>query len=298
MKRLNTFLRKTLFAGLVLLLTVASSNGQCITLAKDLAHDTAIVVSSLAPATNYPTTYGYQSAVLAEQWTNMGSPIETRGLFKFDLSVVPANAITTSASISLYADTANTTNGSYGNPTYGNNNACNLQLITSPWVSQLATWNNQPTTTTTGQVLLPQSTNTAQNYPNIDITGFVKTWLQSPSTNYGMMLKMITTNYYNSLIFCSSTYPDSSKRPSLVICYTPCAANAQFSYQIGDTGVVHFTSNILSGYTGKWMFSNSAGVLIAALCRTPLYTSLACLLIQQRCKCIILQIQIALMFPQ
>ncbi len=66
----------------------------------------------------------------AEQWTVGGAPDEDRGLLKYDLSAIPVGSVIVSATLSLYADTASD-QGNIGEPTYGNNNACYLHLITS-----------------------------------------------------------------------------------------------------------------------------------------------------------------------
>src|SRR5262249_49024926 len=140
------------------------------------------------------------------QWTYGGTPGESRAYLKFDLSQIPAGSILVSANLSFYAD-PNGNNGYYGQPTYGNNNASYLHLVTSAWNPTNVTWNTQPTSTNANEVLLAQSTNTAENYLNLNISSFVQTWLNNPASNYGMSLQMIGQNYYNSLIFCSSAYP-------------------------------------------------------------------------------------------
>jgi PKD repeat protein len=107
---------------------------------------------------------------------------------------------------------------------------------------------------------VPQSTNNAEDYTNLDLTQFVQNWVQTPSANYGMMLKMISSNYYNSMIFCSSSHPDSTMRPKLEICYIPnpnvCAA--AFTYWNNYDSVWFY--NLSPGtYTGvSWDFGDGS----------------------------------------
>jgi hypothetical protein len=79
-------------------------------------------------------------------------------------------------------------------------------------------WNNEPPTTTERQKQLPQSSFTAQNYM-IDITDFVQSWVQHPATNYGMLLRMQTEKFYNSLIF-NSGQAETPLKPRLEISYS------------------------------------------------------------------------------
>jgi hypothetical protein len=92
-----------------------------------------------------------------------------------------------------------------------------LQKVIQPWEVSGTGWLNQPSTTDTNQKTLPQSTNTAENYV-VDVTDFVQEWVNHPETNYGMLLRLETEQYYNSMIFNSGQASDSLK-PRLEICY-------------------------------------------------------------------------------
>jgi hypothetical protein len=156
----------------------------------------------------------------AAAWTcnALGFPIcNMRGLFRYDVSGIPANAVVTSAKLYLYAKT-NNINGNPGLPTFGSNNAVSLQRVTAPWSLGGTGWNNQPPTTSFGQKVLPQSTNTAQNYI-VDMTEMVQSWVNHPDSNYGAMMRVQTEAYYNSMIFHSGQGPEQL-RPKLEICYT------------------------------------------------------------------------------
>ena len=219
---------------------------QCIFLQQGTPQGEDTYIRSDLPNVNF----GLSPDFLAQQWFYQGSGnSEARGLLKFDLSAIPAGSVITSATISLYADstTANSGNGYPGEPTYGSNDQSVLQRITSPWNHLSATWHTQPSTTSSNQVTVPQSTDNAQNY-TLDVSAFLQFWVQHPDSNFGIMLSMPGAGIFNNLIFCSSAHPNPALRPALNICYQspPNACNASFAYtNTGDS---------------VWFYLQSAGV--------------------------------------
>ncbi|MFA4853644.1 MAG: DNRLRE domain-containing protein [Bacteroidales bacterium] len=165
-----------------------------------------------APTTNYGTHPDFA----ASAWTWSGTPTIGRSLIDFDLSAIPSNATIISATLSLYYHySTNTT----GHSTLSGSNACWLKRITSSWDEMTVTWNNQPSTTTQNEVVLPASINDTMDYPNIDVTNLISDIYNNPSTGYGMMLMLQTEQYYRSLLFASSDAPEINKKPKLEICY-------------------------------------------------------------------------------
>ncbi|MFN8298551.1 MAG: DNRLRE domain-containing protein [Chitinophagales bacterium] len=248
---------------LVVCYQVPSSN--CITLQPDSTAGIDAHIFELTPN----TASGSWPDFSASQWTYNSVPGEDRGLIKFDLSAIPAGATVTSATLSLYAN-INSVGGYLGMPTYGNNNASYLKFVTGSWGENTVTWNNQPTTTTAGQILLPQATSTVMDYTNIDVTSFAQSWVNTPAQNNGMMLDMIGTNFYNSMIFCSSDNPIASKRPKLVVCYStnPCNIQANFNYITAqgagtnpDTAILTNLSTGTIGSYESFAHNSSTGVL-------------------------------------
>ncbi|HWB64021.1 MAG TPA: DNRLRE domain-containing protein [Chitinophagales bacterium] len=155
---------------------------------------------------------------LCVDWTYNNVPGESRDIMKFDLSDIPAGSTVTSALLNLYPDPTSS-NGSTGQPMYGPSNTSYLQRVTSSWDTSNVDWNNQPSTTTTDEIVLPQSTIFFQPYLNIDLKSFVQQWVSNPAQNYGMMLKLAAPDPYNSLIFSSGNQADTILRPLLSICY-------------------------------------------------------------------------------
>lgn len=267
----------TLYMLLVLLAMLVQSNdimAQCQSLTLKPGPDAGIHAHITQ---NHPTqNVGHDTVFMAFHWTILSVPVESRGLMKFDLSQIPIGATITSAQLNLYADTTSA-RGYANQPTFGANNACNLMRVTAPWDRNYVTWNTAPATTTTGAVTLQQSTNYTENYLGVDVTNFAQQWVNDPNTNYGMLLQMITTSAYNSMIFCSSDFPDSTLWPSLQICYipqAPCNTKASFTYQHLGSGVVQFnnTSTSDSGYYSSWVFYNTDGIFATSNNQNPTIT--------------------------
>lgn len=218
MKRLVVFLVSLFFMA-----TVVSQSTNCIQLKGSNTSGKYKAVN--LDSRNIGAGDSSQTEIVSAAWTcnAMGSPIcNFRNLIWYDVSEVPTTAIITSAKLYLYAKT-NALNGNPGNPTFGSDNQSFLQKVTGTWAPGVTGWNNQPSVTTASQKLLPQSTSTRQNYV-IDVTDFVQDWVSTPNNNNGVLLRLVTEQYYNSMIFNSGQAPDSLK-PTLEICYTvptPC----------------------------------------------------------------------------
>lgn len=160
-----------------------------------------------------------QPEIAAAAWTcnALGFPTcNYRAILRFDVSQIPSNAIITSARLYLYAKQNNII-GNPGSPTFGTQNTAILQKVVAPWNLATIAWGNQPGTTVAGQVSLSQSNSTVQDY-QVDIPSFVQDWVQSPASNFGMMLKLQQEIFYNSLIFHSGSSPENVQ-PKLEICY-------------------------------------------------------------------------------
>ena len=155
----------------------------------------------------------------AAAWTINGVPVYIRGSFKFDLSGLPANATITSAKLTLYS-IPDPTNGDLvhaNSVNTGTSNAMYIRRITSSWDGNTVTWQTQPTTTTTDQILIPHT-----DQPFLDLTDLdVKSLIDAMRTNgnYGFMLTLQSETIYSIRQFCSPIHADASKHPKLVIEY-------------------------------------------------------------------------------
>lgn len=146
-----------------------------------------------------------------------GGENTVRALISFDLSFLPPGASVVSAELSLFA-------AGYVNeliPGHFGNNEALLQRVTEPWSEMGATWNTQPSTTANGQVLVPASSNSTEDYV-IDVTGLVAAGLANPATYHGWMLRLATEdpNDAAALEFWSSDASDPASHPQLCVEYT------------------------------------------------------------------------------
>jgi hypothetical protein len=153
--------------------------------------------------------------IAAAAWTYNSEPFIIRGLCKFDLSSIPANAIILSAKLSLYSNPSQI-NGYPGNPNSGVANDMYIERITSNWSSSL-TWSNQPSTDLGTQVLIPHTNLPTLDLIDVDVKNLVSG--MTGTNNYGFKIRLVNEYAYNMRNFCSSKHPLTAKHPKLIISY-------------------------------------------------------------------------------
>lgn len=213
---MRTFTLATLSIGFALL-TSSLKAQSTITLQPGPAGKDAEIFSCV-PCGYSTRNFGNIGDLCAVSWTNNGNSSKIRGLIQFDLSSIPTGSTINDARLSLYYN-PNTDEGTHFK--YFGNNSALLQRITQNWNESTVTWNNQPTTTTQNQVVIPSSTSSTQDYPNINVTNLIRDMVNNPSTSFGMMLKLQYESHFRKLIFASGDYSVASKRPKLTVTYTP-----------------------------------------------------------------------------
>ncbi|MCX6276072.1 MAG: DNRLRE domain-containing protein [Bacteroidetes bacterium] len=204
---------KNIYSLCLLVLFSFSTPAQTTTTFTINANDEDATIDDYNSGGNYPG----EIDMVSRAWTISSVPVVWRSVFKFDLSCIPSNAIIQNASLSLYYATQN----SYGNQQHEsltNSDESVVQRITSAWTENTVTWNNQPSTTSADQLILPQSTSGTQDYLNMNVTAMVQQMVGS--VNNGFLMKLTNEAYYANLIFASGDNPDSSKHPQLVVTYT------------------------------------------------------------------------------
>ncbi len=173
-------------------------------------------INSCIPCGYSNTNYGNSNRYSSTAWTNQGANSDGKGLLQFDLSSIPPNSVIISAELSLFF---NTTDGDGQHSTLTNSNASYLQRITTPWDEMTVTWMNQPSITTTNQVLLAASTSPTQNYENTIVTALVQDMVDNPSGSHGFLLSGVSDQEYYRLTFASSDHLNPALHPKLVVVY-------------------------------------------------------------------------------
>ncbi|KYF63987.1 hypothetical protein BE11_05730 [Sorangium cellulosum] len=148
---------------------------------------------------NWPAASPYE--VKTGFATQNGATGEKRGLFRFDLSPIPAGSLVTSAKFYTltYTSTAQTVR---------------IHEVLAPWTEKLVTWNNfggiDPVTLTS---FVPKVT----GWSEVDLTGIVQEWVSGTIPNYGILLE---EDPIGATSYKGSAHSDLSYRPFVEVCYT------------------------------------------------------------------------------
>ncbi len=167
-----------------------------------------------------PTDPAVAAADLAAYtWTCGGDLCLGRGLFTFDLDNVVSGSTIISATLYLYVN-ATTALGFGSDEPQAGTNAAHIFRVTEDWDYATVTWSTQPSISMDNAVALEESTDPFQDY-TVDVTALIQDWIDDPDNSFGMTLRLDDeVNYYSSMLFCSSFYPDEAKHPKLSINYT------------------------------------------------------------------------------
>ena len=149
-------------------------------------------------------------------WTSGGTPLTTRGIFKFDMSAIPANATIISAKLTLYSNPT-PLNGNLVDANSGSANALYLERITNSWNPATVTWQTQPGSDAATQISIPHTNQPFLDLVDIDVKNQVA--VMTSTANYGFKIRLQSETIYNIRNFCSSRYSNASKHPKLVITY-------------------------------------------------------------------------------
>ncbi len=181
-------------------------------------------IASCIPCGYSTNNYGSSNRFSSVAWTNQGANSDGKSLLQFDLSSIPANSVIISAELSL---SFNPTDGDGQHSSLTNSNQSYLQRITSSWDEMTVNWVNQPSITTTNQVLLAESNSSTQDYPNIDVANLVQDMVNDPTGSHGFMLSGVSDQHYYRLTFASSDHLDQHLHPKLVIVYESAATTQE-----------------------------------------------------------------------
>ena len=152
----------------------------------------------------------------AGAWTIGGETYFQRGAFKFDLSGIPPNSIIVSARLSLFSNPT-PVNGNLIDANSGPNNSMYIRQISTNWQVGSATWQNQPSTETEKEILIPHTSLSFLDLTDIDVTELVTR--MHTINNYGFLISLKNEVIYTIRQFASSKHPNTSKHPKLVVVY-------------------------------------------------------------------------------
>lgn len=162
--------------------------------------------------------YGDHPDFSSMAWTNDGIPCDVRNLLWFDLWVIPEHNEINYAGLSFYSHHS-PSNGSHSSLSGSNESI--LKCVVSEWDENNVTWETQPPAIDDNEVILAESQSTFENYLNIDVTGMVRDMIDyENNVIHGFLLKLVTEEYYRSMIFASSDHADTTLHPKLVVCYS------------------------------------------------------------------------------
>jgi len=148
--------------------------------------------------------------------------VHNRGLFKFDLSNLPANAVITDATLRLTVIQSGTPDASY-----------DLNRLLVDWSETNATWNNRLASTpwtnpggapnsdyvlNASATATLQSTGDSTDFSSAGLVSDVQAWLDNPGTNFGWML--IATGDAQGTGKQVASREEGDAAPLLIIQYT------------------------------------------------------------------------------
>jgi hypothetical protein len=165
------------------------------------------VIQSIMPDTNF----GDSTVFSIFSWTNDGLFNTSRALIAFDLSAVPPQTMIKKATLSLFWVKYMNLTSQTGD------NAFSILKVSESWNEHTITWNNQPDTSSLNKVSVPKSTRETQSYVDVDVTPMVQEMIHHPEGNFGFMLKLEDEFPYKLVVLASSDYPESKKRPKLIV---------------------------------------------------------------------------------
>jgi hypothetical protein len=136
-------------------------------------------------------------------------------LVRFDLSALPGSTTASdisNANLRLFVNRL------------GVPGAVDLVEILGPWVEMGLTYNTTPTLGVTPVATIPVTQNLA--FVTVDITGLVKTWVTTPSSNYGVAVQASGTASTTVVYLDSKESVGTSHAPQLDITLEPVTGNA------------------------------------------------------------------------
>lgn len=226
------------------------------------------------------TNYGTTPSVTIAHWTWYGPGCGEgiiRGLFQFDLNLAPDHTrlYDNRATLTLYFPTGSAEVHNYvGSAT---DNQLYIERITQSWGEMTATWNNQPTVTTTGAILVPSSsTNPSTEDYFLDVSTMVYEWICNAQPNYGFRIRLVNeTELYRRASFTNREWADPLRRPTLTMEYAQISGSSNDD-TICDGGTFQLNCSLTNAnnpaqYFFTWTHLNSSTTYATQNVTSPTY---------------------------
>ncbi|KKP52757.1 MAG: Conserved beta helix fold protein [candidate division TM6 bacterium GW2011_GWF2_33_332] len=185
---------------------------------------------------------------IAKRYNGFPSYIQ-RSLMQFEIptSTVPQNSVITSAVLRLKGYSHVTPNNTY------------LKQLMGSWIESgtgSVTWNNQPQSTTTGQIQFGPSTSSTQEFL-LNITDWTTNWWNGSYSNYGFIMQLVSETTVGAMNFNSSDATTEANRPYVKVAYVPPIALSLSDKSIcnGDNVTIGGSPTATGGtgvYTYAW----------------------------------------------
>jgi hypothetical protein len=175
------------------------------------------MVSNLEPDKNFGGHKYFEATFITE-------PVLTvmrlnRSLIWFDTGELPANSVIKKAVLRLSYEVPIPWDSTIIKPASDSFVGGALQQITEPWEENAVTWNKQPASIESNQVLIPPFIRNV-NFIDVDVTRLIVAVSTNTAANHGMKFKLIPEDKWPGFRFASSDHPNISLRPKLTIYYT------------------------------------------------------------------------------
>lgn len=183
-----------------------------------LTYANTVIKDASLWGTNPTTNYSVNSLDVGSAGSSGG--LAARALLKFDLGLIPNDAIINSATLRLVNAGTNPARTIY------------IRRVTSDWIDTTVNYSNQPPYTTSDQVTFVNPGGSFGGVNQIDVKSLVQSWV-SGSPNYGMIFidSNESDNSNKRSNFDHSEASNTANRPTLTIDYTiPSTGKKQVEY--------------------------------------------------------------------
>lgn len=222
-----------------------------------------------SPLPEHLSNYGSEPYMSITDWTWVAGGCSggtLRSLIRFsDMSLIPAGAIITSATLVLYHPPSNTSywgNNYFPGTPLPNPNPGSVYLVerspSNAWSESTVTWADSIAYEPALSAAIPATGTQWNGSVNINVTNLVQEIVNGGGIDNGFYLKLDTEVHYRSQVYATSDYPDRKLWPELIVYYEmPCDASFTYCINTNNTYILNFTANNLSAGYYEWVINGA-----------------------------------------